>query len=329
MLLHLNRRHFLAASGSLLSTAATLGSGAVLAADPYPAQMITYLVPYAAGGLSDIVARQLAEGMMRTTGTAMLVDYRLGAGGAISADALLRAPADGYTLLGATNGFFGVIPFLNKVKYDPLTDLVPAALLGDAFLPLAISPKVQAKTFAELISYAKANPGKLNFGSGGVGSGNHLSGEYLKKRMGIDIVHVPYKGGAAALQACLAGDIDMIFGPESADSVMAGKLQAVAVMGTKRWSKLPTVPTSEELGLANWELRSWHTVVVSSKTPANVVAQINSLVNRITSDPDMTVKLRAAGLEPSPLSVAALADRARTDHRAFGQLIRDLGITAN
>ncbi|APW37432.1 hypothetical protein RD110_09720 [Rhodoferax koreense] len=322
-----NRRRFLGTTASL-ACAGLGGLRGAQAAEAYPAQMITYFVPYAAGGLSDQVARMLGDGVMRATGKNMLVDYKLGAGGSISVDTLLRAPADGYTVLGATNGFFGVIPFINKVKYDPLADLVPAALLGDAFLPLVVSPRVPVKSFAELVTYAKAHPGKLNFGSGGIGSGNHLSGEYLKRRLGIDIVHVPYKGGTAALQAALAGDIDMIFGPESADSVLAGKLKAVAVMGTQRWSKLPDVPTSEELGLKNWELRSWHTVVVSSKTPPDVVAQINGLVNRIMSAPEMAARLRAAGLEPSPLSVAALADRARADHKAFGQLIRDLGITA-
>ena len=201
--------------------------------------------------------------------------------------------------------------------------------MGDAFLPMVVSPKVPARNYSELIAYAKANPGKLNFGSGGVGSGNHLSGEYLKKRAGVDIVHVPYKGGSAALQACLAGDIDIIFGPESADSVLAGKLHAIAVMGDKRWSKLPNVPTSDEVGLRNWELRSWHTVVVSSRTPMDVQAQINALVNSLTSNTEMVARLRAVGLEPAPLSLAALAERARADHKAFGQLIRDLGITAS
>ena len=324
-----DRRQFLSTLGALGLSASVGVSGNALAAAPaFPSQMVTFYVPYAAGGLSDQVARMVGEGVTRATKQVVIVDYKLGAGGAISVDALLRAPADGYTMLGATNGFFGVIPFINKVKYDPLADLVPAALLGDAFLPLVVNPKVPARTFSELVAYAKANPGKLNFGSGGVGSGNHLSGEYFKKRTGVDIVHVPYKGGVAALQACLAGDIDMIFGPESADSVLAGKLNAIAVMGGKRWNKLPTVPTSEEVGLKNWELRSWHTVLVSSRTPPDVVAQINTLVNRILSQPEMVTRLRAAGLEPAPLSVAELSTRARADHQTFGQLIRDLGIVA-
>ena len=322
----ISRRQFLG------TTTATLGWGLApnaFAADPYPAQMITFVVPFAAGGLSDMVARMLGDGITRTTGKVVLVDYRLGAGGSIAVDALLRVAPDGYTLLGATNGFFGVTPYINKIKYDPLADLVPVALMGDAFLPMVVSPKVPARNYSELSAYATANPGKLNFGSGGVGSGNHLSGEYLKKRAGVDIVHVPYKGGSAALQACLAGDIDIIFGPESADSVLAGKLHAIAVMGDKRWSKLPNVPTSDEVGLRNWELRSWHTVVVSSRTPMDVQAQINALVNSLTSNTEMVARLRAVGLEPAPLSLAALAERARADHKAFGQLIRDLGITAS
>lgn len=271
----------------------------------------------------------LADGFTRLTGKNTVVDYKVGAGGAIAAELLTRSPADGYTVMGATNGFFAVMPHLSKLKYDPLQDLTPVALIGDTFMSIVGSAALPAKTLPELIAYAKANPGKLSYGSAGQGTVSHLSGEYLKQRAGIDIVHIPYKGSPAAVQACLANDVQLIFGPEGAEGALAGKLKAIATMGSRRWDKLPDVPTTDEAGLPNWALRSWHTVCVPGKTPPDVARRINELINQVMADPAVSGRLREMGTLHTPNTLAQLAERAHTDHAAFGKIIKAAGIVAN
>jgi len=297
-------------------------------AEDYPARAINYLVPYAPGGLSDIIARMLADGITRLHGKNVVVDYKPGAGGAIAAEWLSRAPADGYTLMGATNGFFGVMPHLSKLKYEPLQDLLPVALIGDTAMSIIGSASLPARTLPELIAYAKAHPGKLSYGSAGNGTVSHLSGEYLKKRTGIHIVHIPYRGSPAAVQACLSNEVDLIFGPEGAEGALAGKLKALATMGSQRWSKLPDVPSTDEAGVPNWALRSWHTVCVPGKTPLPIARRLNEIINQVMADPAVSGKLAQMGTFHTPQSLALLAERARADHAAFGKLIKEAGIVA-
>ncbi len=322
---HVTRRQMIGTLGA--------GTASLLAAptwaEDFPARNFSYLVPYAPGGLSDIIARMLAEGIQRLHGRNVLVDYKPGAGGAIAAELLTRAPADGYTLMGATNSFYGVMPHLSKLKYEPMTDLLPLALIGDTAMSIVGSGNLQANNLRELIAYAKANPGKLSYGSAGQGTVSHLSGEYLKQRAGIDIAHIPYKGSPAAVQACLAGEVQLIFGPEGADSILAGKLKGLATMGPQRWSKLPDVPSTDEAGLPGWALRSWHTVCVPGKTSPDVAKRLNEIINRVMADPAVAGKLAGMGTFHTPLTLAQVMDRAKADHAAFGKLIKDANITVS
>jgi tripartite-type tricarboxylate transporter receptor subunit TctC len=315
------RRQLIAASGLAL-----LGRAAW--ADDYPARTINYMVPYAPGGLSDIIARMLADGIMRLHGKNVVVDYKPGAGGAIAAELLTRSPADGYTVMGATNAFFGVMPHLNPLKFDPLQDLTPVALIGDTAMAIVGSASLPVKTLPQLIAYAKAHPGKLSYGSAGMGTVSHLAGEYLKKRAGIHIVHIPYRGSPAAVQACLANEVDLIFGPEGAEGALAGKLKALATLGSRRWSKLPDVPSTDEAGIPDWALRSWHTVCVPGKTPLPVARRLNEIINLIVADPSVSGRLQQMGTFHTPLTLTQLAERVKADHAAFGRLIKDAGITA-
>jgi tripartite-type tricarboxylate transporter receptor subunit TctC len=206
--------------------------------------------------------------------------------------------------------------------------MVPVALTGDAYMAMVVHPSVPARTLPEFIAYAKANPGKLNFGSAGQGTVSHLSGEYLKARAGIDIVHVPYRGSPAAVTACLANEVQVIFGPEGAEGHLSGSLRAIAITGPARWPRLPEVPTTEEQGLPGWALRSWHTVATPAGTQREILAAMNAALNEILAHPAVKARLEQNGLALAPLTLEQLAERAATDHREFGALIRGAGITA-
>jgi tripartite-type tricarboxylate transporter receptor subunit TctC len=307
---------------------AGIGGRAWAQSADYPTRNIGYLVPFPAGGLSDILARLIGDGIRRNYGQTVIVEARPGAAGTIAVDALKRTPPDGYTYLAVNNGFFSVSPFLFKLNWDPMQDLVPVAMTGDAYMPMFVNPSVPAANLRELVAYAKANPDKLNYGSAGLGTLGHLSGEYLQKRAGIKVTHIPYKGSPAALQAILANDTQIFFGPEGADSALAGKLRGIAMLGPKRWPKLPDVATTDEQGFPNWALRSWHGVVVRAQTPPEIVARINLMFNRIMAEGPVIEKIRQQGLEPAQSSLADLAERVRADRANFGPLIRELGITS-
>jgi tripartite-type tricarboxylate transporter receptor subunit TctC len=229
--------------------------------------------------------------------------------------------------MGATNAFYSVMPVLSKLKFDPMQDLLPVGMTGDVYMAIVVSAELPVKTLQELIAYARANPGKLSYGSSGLGTVGHLCGEYLKKRTGTHIVHIPYRGAPASLQACMANEVQIVFGGEGAEAVLAGKLKALAILGTQRWPRLPEVPTTEEAGLPKWPLRSWHTVTVPGKTPLPVAQRLNELINTIMVEPAVTAKLQAIGVQPAALTLAELMERARADQLAFGQLIKDAGIT--
>jgi tripartite-type tricarboxylate transporter receptor subunit TctC len=317
--MNMTRRQLIAAGGLAL-----LGRNAW--ADDYPARTINYIVPYAPGGVSDTIARLFADGVQRNFGKNVIVDYKPGAGGAIGAEMLTRAAPDGYTVMGATNAFYSVMPFLNKLKYEPMQDLLPVGMTGDVFMAIVVSGELPVKNLRELIAYAKANPGKLSYGSSGIGTVGHLCGEYLKKRTGTHIVHIPYRGAPAALQACMANEVQIVFGGEGAEAVLAGKLKGLAILGSQRWPRLPGVPTTDEAGLSKWPLRSWHTITVPGKTPPAIAKRLNEIVNQVMGEPAVIAKLQQIGVQPAPLSLAELMDRAKADQLAFGQLIKDARI---
>ncbi|UFN51302.1 tripartite tricarboxylate transporter substrate binding protein [Roseomonas sp. OT10] len=316
----LSRRAALAAGAGLLAAARPARAAG------FPSGPVTYIIGYAPGGLSDVIARLIGDEITREHHQQVLLDYRPGAGGGLAADVLARTKPDGHTLMAATNSHFAIIPLLNSVRYEPIADLLPAALVGDAYMAIVVNPSVPARTLPELIAYAKANPGKLNFGSAGQGTVGHLSGEYLKKRTGIDIQHVPYRGSPPAVQACLANEVQVIFGPEGADAHLAGDLRAIAILGQDRWSKLPEVPTTEESGLPGWALRSWHTVGIHGRTPPALLEEVHDVLAGIIAQPKLQQRFEQMGLKTGRLSLAELRQRAEEDAQLFGTLIREVGL---
>lgn len=323
MTISMTRRGFLSAT-TLLSASSLLGGRAF--SQDYPSKQISYIVPYNAGGMSDNISRLLGEKLTALTGQQVINDYKPGAGGAIGANYFMGTPADGYTLLQSTNSFYGIIPLVTKVQYEPLKDLVPLVLIGDAPMVIAVNPSVPASNLPELIAYAKANPGALSFGTAGKGTVGHLSGEWLQKKAGIELLHIPYNGTPAALQAVLANEAQILFGPESAEHIAAGTLRGIAVIGDVRWEKLPDVPTTAEAGLDGWAPRSWHTVSVQAAVPEDIKNRLNSLINSILEQPDVKEKVVGFGLIPGFASLADVRKRAQDDYEQFGALIRDAGL---
>lgn len=323
MTISITRRAFLAttaaASGMML-----VGRDAF--ADTYPSKQISYLIPYNAGGMSDNISRLIGQKLTEVTGQPVINDYKPGAGGAIGANFFIRTPADGYTLLQSTNSFYAIIPAVTKVEYDPLKDLVPLALIGDAPMVIAVNPSVPASTLPELIAYAKQNPGALSYGTAGKGTVGHLSGEWLQKKAGIQLLHIPYNGTPAALQAALSNEAQIVFGPESAEHIAAGTLKGIAVLGSQRWGKLPDLPTTAEAGIDGWAPRSWHTVSIQASAPDEVKQTLNKLINGILEQADVREKIIGFGLIPGIETLEQVHQRALDDNQQFGQLIREAGL---
>lgn len=298
---------------------------AVFAQD-YPTRDITYVIPYAPGGMSDNAARILGDKITKMTGKNVINDYRPGAGGAIGINYYIGTKPDGYTIMQTMNSFYSTIPLMTKVEYDPNKDITPIAFIGDSPMVIAVNPSIPAKNLQDLIKYAKANPGKIAYGTAGKGSVGHLCGEWLSRKAGIQLLHIPYTGTPLAMQAALSNEVQLVFGPESAEYILSGKLTGIAVMGSQRWSKLPNIPTTVESGIPGWAPRSWICVSILSKAPEPVKAKLNSILNQILQMPDVKEKLAGLGLILGIEDLASVRKRADADYQEFGKLISDAGL---
>ena len=296
---------------------------AAASAQDYPTRPITLVVPYAAGGGNDIMARTAADKMSPVLGQQIVIENRGGAGGSIATRQVTRAAPDGYTLgLGGT-GTLAVDPTLYpNAGYDPRKDFSPIGLIGTSALVLVFHPSIPAHNVKELIAYAKANPGKLNFASAGVGSGIHLAAEYFKVQAGIDMTHVPYKGSAPALADLVGGHVSMYFSslPPAIGLVKDGKVRALAVTGLKRSPIFPDLPTVSESGLPGFEAVLHYGIVAPAGTPKPIVAKLNAALRTAVLSDDLKQKLAADGTEPlasTPEEYAADIDKEETKWSAI------------
>lgn len=303
------------------------GATRAFAQPGYPNHDITFYVGYGPGGHSDMVARTIGEHLQERWGSAVITDYRPGGGGALAGDLVARADPDGYSLLAVSNTFYAVTPFLGHVTYDPLRDLVPVGFAGDGYLIAAVHPSIPVNTLDELAEYARANPGQLNYASNGQGSLTHLCGEYFKSRTGTDLVHVPYRGAADAVQSTIRNETQVNFSIGDAGFHDRGELRAIASLGPERWEVLPDVPASDEGELAGWEIRSWHGVAVPYGTPMEIQEKLNAEINEIIQLPEVVERLATLGLRLAPQSLEELDQRRRQDHAAFGAVIQQAGIS--
>jgi tripartite-type tricarboxylate transporter receptor subunit TctC len=295
------------------------GSCAAHAAD-YPAKPIKIVVPYAAGGSTDVLGRMLGERLGQRLGQAAIVENKPGGAEQIAITSVTKAAPDGYTLLLSTLTGLAVNPGLYgpKLSYDPQKDLVPILLAATVPSVVVVHPSLPVKTMAELGAYLKANPGKISYASAGNGTPSHLGMEHYKKLNGVDPVHVPYKGGAPALQEMMGGQVQVMMAlvPEAMPMVKSGRLRALAVTSGKRLPAYPEVPTVAESGGKDFDMTFWYAFMAPAATPADIVTKLNQTLNAILQDKDVRAKLAemsldAAGGPPAKVSEIMRADAAR------------------
>ena len=293
-------------------------------AQDFPSRPITLIVPYSAGGGNDVMARVAAEKMSRSLGQQIVIENRGGAGGSIATRQGARAVPDGYTLALGGTGTLAINPTLYpNVGYDPRKDFAPIGLIGTSALVVLVNPSVPVKSIKELIAYAKANPGKMNFASAGTGSGIHLAAEYFKVQAGIEMTHVPYKGSGPALQDLVGGHVAIYFSsmPPALGLIKEGKVRALAVTGPKRSGIMPELPTVAEAGdMPGFEAVLHYGIVAPAGTPTAIVNKLNIALRAAVMSDELKAKLAADGTEPlasTPEEYAADIDKEETKWSAI------------
>ena len=325
-------------SGARQTAATRLGAAAVglalaagaptAGAQTWPERTIRIVVPFPAGGPTDVAARLVVEQLSTRLNIGVIVENVAGAGGRTGSKLVARSAPDGHTLLIGGTNLNAVIPALYKtLDYDPVKDFIPVAAIATDALVLVINPQLPARTVAELVAHAKANPGKLSAGSA-VGIGAHFATELLKIRSGADIVFVPYKGGAPAIQDVMGGHIQLTFNNKSVllSLIQDGKLRALAVTSPARWPELPDVPTMREAGYAGFPSSSWYGLLAPAGTPAAIVDKLNATINDIVRSPQAQTAFAKLGIDPhvgTPQSFAAvLAEQGRE----WTEIVKETGI---
>ena len=307
-------------------------SGPAPAQEPaFPNKPVRVIVSAAAGGITDIMARFMQEKLGRSLGQPVIVENKPGAGGIIAVDYVARSAPDGYTLVMVNVSNAAIAPWINKnLPYDPLNDFVGVAAVGEAPTIVAINDKVPAKTLKEFIEYAKNNPGKINYGSAGNGTGPHLAAEVLAHLTGIKMVHVPYKGAGPASVDLAAGQVQlgMIAIGSAKGQIAAGQVRVLAVAGNRRLAALPDVPTFDEAGVSGYDVTNWFGVLAPRGTPRDVVASLNSHINQVLDDSQVVQRFQDVGTLPIKESVQQFQKRIVTDHAKWRDIVRIAGITA-
>jgi tripartite-type tricarboxylate transporter receptor subunit TctC len=306
-----------------------VASAALLAALPvsaqkYPDRTITMIVPFGAGGSTDIVGRIAAEAMSKSLGVSVIVENRGGAGGTVGAQAAANAAPDGYTVTMATTSTHVVGPLtVPTVKYDPVRDFEPVGMIAETPYVLVISPKLAVGSVKELIDYAKKNPGKLNFGSAGEGSTTHLAGLMFLDATGTKMEHIPYKSNADSTKAVMTDEVQVLFGsmPAVLGQIKAGTIKALAVGSTTRSPELPDVMTMQDAGVPGYRATLWLGLSAPAKTPASVVSRLNAALGEALSDPAVAKRLSAAGAEPSKMTPAEFGKLISNEMTVYGKIV--------
>jgi tripartite-type tricarboxylate transporter receptor subunit TctC len=305
-----------------------LGLSTSAFAQTWPAKPIKWIVPFAPGGTTDILARTIGEKLTVALGQPVIIENKPGAGGGVGADFTAKAPPDGYTIMGGTISTHAINASLYKsLPYDPVKDFVPITLIARVPNMLVINPDIPAKNVAELITLLKANPGKYSFASSGNGTSQHLSGELFKSIAGVDMQHIPYKGSPPALQDVVGGQVAMTFDNITTAWPLAkgGKLRALAVTTAKRSAVAPDVPTLSESGLAGYEVGSWQGVFAPAGTPPAIVKRLNAEIVKIINMPDVTEKLIGLGAEPVGNTSEEFAALVKTEVVKWAEVVKQSG----
>ncbi len=301
---------------SLLSTSAIAA---------WPEKPMRLVLPFPPGGGADIMARPMAQKLTETLGQPVLIDNKGGAGGTVAAEFVAKAPADGYTLFFATVGTQAInVGLYPKLGYDPVRDFAPIALTHNAPRILIVHPSIPAKSVAELITYAKANPGKLSFASAGSGGTNHLSGELFKMMTGVDMVHVPYKGAGPAVADVLAGRVQLTFDsiPVWIPHIKSNKVRALGVTSLQRSATVPDLPTISESGLKGFDVSNWLGVFAPANTSRDIVSRLNGELKKIMADTEIRRQLVEQGVEAMYTTPEALGELVRKDIEKWTKLVK-------
>ncbi len=315
---------------AMIGAAVLLGaSSSGVAQEKYPNRPVRVIVPFAAGGTTDIFARLIADKLSQTLGQQFVVENRGGAGGNIGADAVAKAAPDGYTLVMGTVGTHAINPSLYaKMPYDPLTDFEPVAFAAGVPNLMVVNPKnVKATSVKDFIAEAKAAPKKFSMASSGNGTSIHLSGELFKQMTGVEMPHVPYRGSGPAINDLVGGQVDVMFDnlPSSIEQAKAGNLRALAVTSAARSPAMPDIPTLAESGLPGFEASSWFALFAPKGTPADITEKLNAEVRTALAAPDLAKRFAELGGEIKPMSPAELMAYVRAEHAKWAQVVKVSG----
>ena len=288
-------------AGLLLSLGISSAPGMLQAQDAWPTRPITLVVPYGAGGYTDLVARLTARYVEKALGKPVIVDNRAGAGGFVGTQAVVNAAADGYTFCVCSIGAISIAPFdpNQKIGYDPLRDLAPVGIVSSIAQVVIVNQGLPVKTMAELVSYAKANPSKLNYGSSGAGGLTHYSVELFQARIGIKVVHIPFKSGGPSTAAVVSGEVDFAFAnmTEGLPQVKGGAVRGLAVTSLKRSPYLPDLPTVNETVLPDFVVETWNGIMAPSKTPEPIVLKLSEILIKMADDPEVKEIMARSGAD--------------------------------
>ncbi len=300
------------------------GSCGAALAQAWPQKPIRVVVPFAAGGNTDMIARLAAEHLSRTLGNPVVVDNKPGGNGIIAAELVAKAPADGYTLLMAPMPLMAVLPAVTRVTYDPIHDFVPISNIGSNPFVLAVHSSIPARTVREFVAYVKEHPGKFNYASGGAGSASHLSSNLFLRRAGLDMTHVSFKGGAPALAALLGGQVEMYFGnlSELVPHAKSERVRIIGVSSERRSALLPEVPTIAESGYPGFRTETWNGLVAPAGTPERIVARIALETAAICASQDAAKRLIQLGVEPLCSTPAEFSAGIKNDIAAWADAVR-------
>lgn len=318
----------IAFAGAMLSAAQHAGAQQ----SAYPAKTIRLIASQGPGGGVDSVARIVSSKLSEAIGQNVIVDNRPGANGSLAGDLTAKSQPDGYTLMLGALGNLGVNAFfIRQMTYSPLQDLAPVTLAISSSNVLVVHPSIPVASVREFLDYARARPGALAYGSSGIGGTGHLAGALLQSMTKIELLHVPYKGGAPAMVDLLAGQVQLAFAssPTAVTNVNAGRLKALAVTTAQRSKIFPDLPSIAEAGVPGYEAHAWYGVVVAAKTPSNIIARLNRELVQILNRPDTKEALLRMGLETWTSTPEAFGAYIKSEYDKWGRIIREAGITAN
>ena len=324
--------HDLKRAAVVLGIAIGLGAAMPSWAQTYPAKPVRMVVPFPPGGATDILARVVGQKLGEYLGQPVVIENRGGAGGNIGAEVVAKAPPDGYTVLFSTSGVIVVNPNLyRKMTFDPIRDFAPVAMAATHGNLLLVHPSLPVKSVKDLIALARAKPGQLNYGSGGVGTSPHLAAELFKVMTGTDLVHVPYKGGNPSVTGLLSGEVGLMFAsiPSVLQHARSGRLRALAITSAQRSAVAPNLPTVAEAGVPGYQVDIWLGVLVPTGTPREVIARLNGGIIKALTAPEVKERLEPEGFEPSAMSPDEFARHIRAELPVWAKVVQAAKLRAD